>query len=367
MAEPVTHEEQITCAWLTNTLRRGGHLPREGFVSGLDVSRGTTLFSDIYRLEASYSATDDADEAAALRPPSKLLLKVPLADKEVSLKMGKDEVAAYRTLSESMEDPPLVRCLDAVYSDASGRSHLLLEDMSDTHFQPELPLPPSRRHGELCVEALAQLHAFWWEHPDLGASVGELYDERALRGIVARLREALSGFAALLGDTLSPSRLEAFESALAFVPHFWLGRLTSTSRNTLIHGDAHQWNILHPKDTERGRALLIDLATSNRVRPATNDLAYMMALQWYPERRAVMEEALLRHYHAALVARGVRDYSWEDCRLDYRHSVIAHLFTPLLQWAGGQIPATVWWHNLERISEAYRDLNCDELVTAGST
>jgi hypothetical protein len=88
----------------------------------------------------------------------------------------------------------------------------------------------------------------------------------------------------------------------------------------------------------------------------------MMALKWYPERRALMEESLLRRYHACLIARGVKDYSWEDCRLDYRYSVISHLFTPVFQWAGGEIPAIVWWHNLERISEAYKDLNCAELV-----
>jgi hypothetical protein len=88
----------------------------------------------------------------------------------------------------------------------------------------------------------------------------------------------------------------------------------------------------------------------------------MMALKWYPERRAIMEEALLRHYHAALLSGGVNNYSWEDCLLDYRYSVITQLFTPVFQWAGGQIPAAVWWHNFERIAEAYKDLNCDELV-----
>jgi hypothetical protein len=88
----------------------------------------------------------------------------------------------------------------------------------------------------------------------------------------------------------------------------------------------------------------------------------MMALQWHPERRARLEEPLLRHYHAALLARGVKNYSWEDCRLDYRYSIVTHLFTPVLQWFLGQIPATTWWNNLERISEAYKDLNCDELM-----
>ncbi|HKC89368.1 MAG TPA: hypothetical protein VKG02_25525, partial [Blastocatellia bacterium] len=111
-----------------------------------------------------------------------------------------------------------------------------------------------------------------------------------------------------------------------------------------------------------GRAYLIDLATSNRIRPPTNDLAYTMALQWYPERRALMEDPLLRRYHSALLSHGVKGYAWEDCQVDYRYSVMNHLFTPVLQRAGGQIPTAVWWHNFERISEAYKDLNCAELL-----
>ncbi|HKQ53881.1 MAG TPA: phosphotransferase, partial [Pyrinomonadaceae bacterium] len=232
----------------------------------------------------------------------------------------------------------------------------------ETHSQPELPVPPSTRHCELCVEALADLHAFWWEHPELGSKIGKLFDETSLNEIVALNQKALPGLFDYLGDRLSAERRKMYEKALSFVPEFWRHRLTAVARNTLIHGDAHIWNMLHPKDASAGRVYLIDLATSNRIRPATNDLAYMMALQWYPERRARLEERLLRHYHAALCARGVKNYSWEDCLLDYRYSVVTHLFTPVLQWSSGQIPAMVWWNNLERISEAYKDLSCDELI-----
>lgn len=311
----------------------------------------------MYHLEVSYSID------AAL--PSKLLLKVPFPDNQAALKMGRDEVTVYRALTKAMDDPPVVRCFDSVYDAASHRSHLLLEDLSDTHFQPELPVPPSARHCELCMETLAQFHAFWWKHPALGTEVGQLLDEAALRKIAEQMSEAFSDFTGFMGDRLSLERLRACEDALAFLPTFWERRLTSVERNTLIHGDAHLWNFLHPKDTANGRAYLIDLATTNRVRPPTNDLAYMMALQWFPERRAIMETPFLKHYHEALLSYGIKDYSWEDCLLDYRYSVMSHLFTPVFQWHSQQIPAMVWWNNFERISEAYKDLNCHELVSDG--
>jgi thiamine kinase-like enzyme len=355
MVEAITNEEQITPGWLTKRLWQNGHLTR-GEVSKLSLNYFKTIFSHIYRLEPTYST----DAVPAL--PSKLLLKIPFPDNDTSLKMGKDEVAVYQAITRAMSNPPTVRCFDAVYLPESRGSYLLLEDLSDTHYHSETPLPPSERHYELCVEALAHFHAFWWEHPDLGTKIGELFDAISLHELIAQLKDALSGFIDFLGDRLSPLRRRAYENAIAFVARFWGHRLTSVKRNTLIHGDAHHWNFLHPKETKRGRALLIDLATSNRIRPPTNDLAYMMALQWFPERRAIMERSLLRHYHAALLSRGVKDYSWEDCWLDYRYSVITQLFTPVLQWAGKQIPTIVWWLNFERISEAYKDLGCDELV-----
>jgi Ecdysteroid kinase-like family len=354
MAEPITNEDEITPEWLTTRLREQGHLLR-GEVTGVSLKHSRTFFSDIYRLEVSHST----DTQPIL--PSKLLLKIPLPDNQAALNMGRDEVAVYRALWDAMDDPPVVRCFDSVYSSASHRSHLLLADLSDTHFQTEVPVPPTWRHCELCVETLAQFHAFWWEHTDLGTTMGELFSEASLGELGSLLKRALSDFIEFMGDRLSVARRRAYEHAIALLPGFWNRRLVSVKGNTLIHGDAHLWNFLHPKDVEKGRAYLIDLAISNRIRPPTNDLAYMMALQWFPERRALMEENLLRHYHAALLARGVADYSWEDCLLDYRYSIITHLFTPVLQWHSKQVPATVWWYNFERISEAYKDLRCDEL------
>lgn len=355
MVKPIINDEQITPEWLEERLRQNGHLA-QGKVAQLGIKSFKTFFSNIYHLEIIYS------HDAAPKLPSKLLLKIPLLDNEAALRMGRDEVTVYSALTKAMPDPPVVRCFDAVYEPESGSSHLLLEDLSDTHFQPELPVPPSLRHCEMCVETLAEFHAFWWQHPSLGIEIGQLLDKEALGKIVEQMSTALSGFIDYLGDRLSTKRRRAYEKALQFVPAFWQRRLTTLERNTLIHGDAHVWNFLHPKETENGRAFLIDLATSNRIRPPTNDLAYMMALQWFPERRAITEKALLRHYHDTLLSAGVKNYSLEDCLLDYRYSVIAHLFTPVLQQDSKQIPATVWWNNFERISEAFKDLRCDELL-----
>ncbi len=355
MAEPVKDRSQITAAWLTETLRRGRHLER-GEVSEISMQTFQSFFADFYRLEIKYSP----EAAPAL--PGRMILKVPFAESEAALSMGREEVAAYRKLQALMPDPPIAQCFDSVSDDETGRSHLLLEDLSPTHFRADGDNEASPRQWQTCVEALARLHVFWWEHDGLGVEVGQLFDETDIEYLAKLNAESLDKFFAELGEEISPEMRKTYEATLAFYPDFWRRRLTSRTRNTLIHGDAHSQNFLLPKEAENGRAFMIDLATL-RVRPATNDLAYLMALKWRPERRARLELPLLRHYHAALAGGGVKDYSWEDCLLDYRYSVVTHLFTPVVQCAGKLISAGIWRANFARITSAFKDLHCAELVS----
>jgi hypothetical protein len=92
-----------------------------------------------------------------------------------------------------------------------------------------------------------------------------------------------------------------------------------------------------------------------------NDLAYMMALMWGPDLRGRWEQPLLRRYHQRLAER-VRNYGWDQLWWDYRFAVVIHLFTPVHQAAGGQVPAETWRRKLERIVQAFDDLDCRELL-----
>ena len=94
---------------------------------------------------------------------------------------------------------------------------------------------------------------------------------------------------------------------------------------------------------------------------ATDDLANMMAVHWYPDRRRRLEARLLDHYHQALVNVGVRGYSPEALRQDYRLSVVGQLGVPVFQHAA-RLPAMIWWSHLERILLAFADVGCEELL-----
>jgi hypothetical protein len=87
----------------------------------------------------------------------------------------------------------------------------------------------------------------------------------------------------------------------------------------------------------------------------------MMAIHWYPDRRARLERHLLDRYHATLTSHGVDGYDRRALEDDYRLSVFWHITTPVHQ-AAYNIPPVIWWNNLERVFLAVDDLGCRDLL-----
>ena len=161
-----------------------------------------------------------------------------------------------------------------------------------------------------------------------------------------------------MGDRLSPERRELYERVFVAAPRLW-ARQDSRRNITIAHGDAHFWNCFLPKDGGDS-ARLFDWDSWN-LGIATDDLAYMIAMHWYPERRRRFESSLLDFYHDAIERRGVTGYDRRALEDDYRLSVLGLIMTPVWQ-AIFDIPRMIWWNNLERIFLAVDDLNCRELL-----
>jgi len=351
MPDVLRSAEDATPEWLTEVLRRGGSLERGSVAAVRATPSRTLLVSIVSRLELSY--THDATRGA----PSSLFLKLSLPSSHPQAVNDRMEVEFYNSVAPLMKDPPVPRCFDAAFDSSTGGSHILLEDLSETHSHPPLPQPPSDAQCAQAVETLAEVHAHWWEHTRLGAGVGELLTEEQVEAIALGASERFEKFADFLGERLSSKRRALYESVVACFPAPWR-LLTSVKRLTLTHGDAHTWNFMYPRAV--GRTLLVDWQLWHP-HSGPRDLAFMMALHWERERRARLEEKLLRRYHEALLARGVGSYDWEQCLTDYRWAVLRNLFIPAWQWAGG-MPEQAWWLNLERAILAFEDLRCAELI-----
>jgi hypothetical protein len=133
----VTGPEDLAPDQLTERLRARGALPFGRVTAVHAGERRTTILSTIVPLRLEY-APDAPREA-----PTRLLLKGTRSRLDAGLRSGGErEVAFYSQAAPLMPGGPFPRCYDAEYS--SGRFHLLLEDLSETHMVlTEWPLSPN--------------------------------------------------------------------------------------------------------------------------------------------------------------------------------------------------------------------------------
>jgi hypothetical protein len=353
---PTTTSEGLPTAaepdYLTEALHRCGALA-DGSVSGVVVeSSRATLLSRIIRLSLSY----DGDAEGA---PRSIILKTGLPERAgARWNGGPNEVAFYTRIAADMPLRVVPRCFDADWDAEAKEWHLLLEDLTDSHFTlGNWPMPPTLAQSREIVAARARFHAVWWDDPRLGVSVGTWLspDDRQLRTFA----QQVESFADLVGDRLSDERRNLYQQLIDAGPR--LNQRVHSHRNmTIIQGDAHVWNVFLPRTSDSGDVLLFDW-DAWRADVATDDLAYMMALHWFPDYRRRFERHLLDHYHAGLVAHGVTGYDRLALDDDYRLSVLWQLATPVWQ-AANDIPSWIWWVHLERIFMAIDDLGCRELL-----
>lgn len=338
------HDPTLTAETLTRWLRSAGTLPR-GAVTDVRIELELeTPISKLVFLTVTYSA-----EANAALPRS-------LTVKWARLRHEDSEVQFYRQLAPSMATPPVVPCLAAIQD--FDTNILVLEDLRASHDHPAWPLPPSPADCERAVAALARVHAHWWESPTLGKTVGKLHTHESLTSMVQGVAAHLPAFMDAFGAALTFEARNTYERVFSSTLNPWL-RLTDQHALTIIHGDAHTWNFLFPRSGE-GAAFVFDWQLWH-VDVGARDLAYLIALDWYPSRRRELEHSLLRHYHEVLMTHGVTNYSFDELWLDYRRGAVRNLTMPIIFWNQG-MALERWWYRLECALAAYRDLECEELL-----
>lgn len=341
-------------ARLTAALRKAGALDAGAVREVKVLHQRDTVVSRIIRLGLRY-----VGESAAA--PQTLILKTPHADFAKTLAQGgRHEVTFYTKLAPNMPPGLVPRCFDGQFDEDNLTWHLLLEDLTDSHeVAAQWPLPPSREQAMAIVTTLAGWHAAWWDHPSLGNTVGNWMSVDDTSKLVETFAGHYDRFADLLGDRLSEERRILYRRFIEQSDRL-LDRYHSHRHLSIAHGDAHAWNFLLPRAGIADTVRIFDF-DQWRINVPTHDLAYMMATQWYPERRQALERALLNRYHETLIAHGVSGYTRGALDQDYRRSVLWHITKPVWQWSIN-LPPLIWWNNLERVMMAVEDLGCEELL-----
>jgi len=83
------------------------------------------------------------------------------------------EIAFYRDIAPALPQRVTPRCFEAVGATKGSPWHLLLEDLTDSHFiASEHPLPPTLMQCERIIQAWARFRAMWWDDPRLPSHRG---------------------------------------------------------------------------------------------------------------------------------------------------------------------------------------------------
>ncbi|MET0727212.1 MAG: phosphotransferase [Acidimicrobiales bacterium] len=280
--------EAVTAAWLTEALR--GSLP-EIEVTGvtvLDQHSGTT---GRLRLGLEYAPDHTGPETlfVKLAPDGESQQKLVAATD-----MGRKEARFYEELAA--EVPLRVPgCLFAAHGDERTEYVMVLEDLeaSGCTFTSRLE-SGAEEHGRKVVEALARLHAHFWEDSRFD---GELaWIPPAMRGKRGALfvQSALEQF----GDDFPPVFTELCR---LYIDHDdEIVELWDEGERTLVHGDTHAGNQFVDGD-EVG---LYDWAVISRS-PGIRDIAIYLGNSCPTEIRQREEVGWLRAYRQVLVDAGV--------------------------------------------------------------
>lgn len=345
--------EECSAAWLADALEPAFPGLRLRDIALLDHHSGTTSRARIAL---------DWESAGAGGPPPPATLFLKLTPREpvqrlflAATGIGRNELRFYRAVRPGL--PVRAPQLYGLRRLGAGRQFvLLLEDLAAGQVRlPDLTEQATPREAQAVVEALAALHAAFWESPRFSSDLAWLPDlesrrhdrpwERFLTGrMIARARRRFetsfpAGFGAIAA--LCSERRDALE------------QLWSRGDRTLVHGDCHLGNLFF----EGERVGLLDWQVCARA-PGMRDVSYFLCSSLATEQRRRHERALLARYLEALRAHGVAASdpaaAWRQHRLFALYTWIAAAFTAA---AGDRLQASrIGAEALRRATAAVCDL-----------
>lgn len=372
-------DDSNMAAWLTTVLREAQVLPQgQRAVTAVESTTMSAVFnSHTSRLQVQYSPDVPATATATL--PTRFVLKRNIAA-DWGLEAGEDEVRFYNHIA-SLHDHPaiIIPCYAAAHDPESRNSYVLLQDLSETHAPPltrdqQISIVegiPSPTHLEGVIDTLAQLHAYWWQHPLQQTNTFEIgYWSRNQERFEQYLQRRTRSWEDLITHESAwfPADLRAlYEQALTQLPAYWerylQPRFEARKHLTLSHGDAYFANFLSPRGASSGTTYLLDWQ-SYSFDVAAEDLVNMCASFWTSQQRneGQRELHILRRYHTRLQNYGVRNYSWDDLLTDYRMGLIYWLLMPVQDRYGGA-NKDYWWPKMQCLVTAFREWHCEELLS----
>ena len=135
----------------------------------------------------------------------------------------------------------------------------------------------------------------------------------------AMYQAQLPGFIDRYGPRLEPDEAEIIEQvASSSAAPFEL----LPDPFALVHVDYRLDNLLIDNQSTPPKISAVDWQSITLGSPLS-DVAYFLGAGLIPEVRRTAEQDIVRAYHAAIEAAGVKDYEWQDCWNDYRRGTFS--------------------------------------------
>lgn len=308
--------EGFTPDWVTAVIAAKAPGSRVSGVTATRIGEGVGILAELYRLDLTYAPGSPAGPASVI---AKLHASNPDV-RQICAAYGfyEREVHFYRDIAPTLQIG-VPGTHHAAFDPASGDAVIVMANLAPAVSPDQVAGIPLEKLTA-AIDAAAALHALWWRSPDLAkirgivpasneppySSVPDIYRAylpAALAGLEARGLPDLARAATRLADSLG-DLMHAF----------------AAEPLTLCHGDFRVDNFMFTEGSSGLGLTIIDWQIMMQAR-GPYDIGYLMGGAVQTELRRSAEDGLLRRYHDRLVAGGVRDYSFEDCRLDYRRAI----------------------------------------------
>jgi aminoglycoside/choline kinase family phosphotransferase len=321
-----TTVDALTADWLTAALRDAGTIDSATSVRAVraeQIAEGVGFLSYVYRLHL------DVDGFG----PSTLVAKLPTDTSYLPLAEATGAYAReVRFYADVAPNAPLRAARAHVARQMEGTTDfvLLLDDLGALDAADHLDGLAFER-VERVIDAFAEFHAWAW---NLGpeatrASVFPALADPVTVGLYTM--GVAPGWAThqIHGRASAPGELAEF---MADFPQHLPGLLARVSDPpTLLNGDLRADNLFFDAD---GNPVVVDFQLVMRG-AGIWDVAYLIGQGMTPAERDHREKELVQRYVDALVAHGVRDYSFDEAWPQFQAAALAQITFPLcamLSW-----------------------------------
>ncbi len=310
------HTNDISVSWLNQVLECNNELGTIADARVESMGEGVGILGEVARVHLTYAAGHSGP--ATLVAKCQSLFPANIFISEI---MGfyLREVNFYEQLASTI--PLRVPRPYHVDSGPTGVPFvLLLEEITGARMIDQA-VGATLDDCERIVDVGADLHAHFWESPELYALDWlPPWNNAPYKGAKDLVASKIDAFKSTWGDRLPKDAMAWMEAYTPVYPEM-LDWWVEQGNVTLSHTDFRAENFLFGGSAGDGVVTTLDFQVMTR-HVGVWDIANFLGMSVTVENRREWEPALLQRYHKALLAKGVVNYDFERCWRDYRYCTL---------------------------------------------